>query len=421
MFSRVKKYILSSFTMLGFASIVALGLMFVAYLIPIDLVRGNVKNSAIQIASDGFFRQTIKGVTGAGIENFSVCFSLGQIVFDGDYSIKDKVLLNPNYETELPKYYDVMNVANKVKGGVAVNYARYWHGIVFFLKLAHIWFDIVDIRIINLVLQNLLLLGVLYLICKKLNIFYALSYLLAVIFMNPLSLAYSLTYSPLCYLTYILSILVLVLNEKYVNWKLFFIFGCLVCFLDLLNFPIVVLCFPLLLIINIYNKDLISDIRRIVGYSVSWVCGYLGLWFNKFLLATIFTSNNVLKEGVDNIKGRIGNLEWSFYDSLELNFAEYKKEINWIILFVFLLMFVLMYFLKKHQIKKSYVIITNFLIGLYPFVWCLIVRNHSIVHPWIVYRIFTISIMAMGFIFSCCVKDYKCFGKENVKNKEKFK
>ena len=34
MFSHLKKYILSSFTMLGVASIISLGLMFVAYLIP---------------------------------------------------------------------------------------------------------------------------------------------------------------------------------------------------------------------------------------------------------------------------------------------------------------------------------------------------------------------------------------------------
>ena len=163
----IKNTLFYVFFTLIVAVVVAIFLMFWAYVIPIDLVRDNVKQSAVQMASDGFFRQSIKGTTGASIDNFSLCFSLGQIVFDGDYSLKEKVLLNPNYETDLPKYYDVLNVANKVKGGVAVNYARYWHGNVFFLKIAHIWFDLEDIRIINLILQNLLLLGVFYLICKR--------------------------------------------------------------------------------------------------------------------------------------------------------------------------------------------------------------------------------------------------------------
>ena len=396
-----------------FTLIVAIFLMFWAYVIPIDLVRDNVKQSAVQMASDGFFRQSIKGTTGASIDNFSLCFSLGQIVFDGDYSLKEKVLLNPNYETDLPKYYDVLNVANRVKGGVAVNYARYWHGNVFFLKIAHIWFDLEDIRIINLILQNLLLLGVFYLICKKLNVFYALSYLVAVIFMNPLTLAYSIPYSPLCYLTYILSILVLVIDKKYINWKLFLIFGYWTCFVDLLMYPIVVLCFPLLLMVNIYNKDLIGDIKNIIKCSISWGCGYLSLWGVKFLLATMFTNVNVLQEAWNSIKGRIGNFEWTFYDALKRNFFEYKKDINLSILFVFLLFFVLMFILKKYKIKKNYVVVTNLLVGLYPFLWCLIVRNHSIEHPGAVYRIFTISIMAVGFMLASIIKTNRCVEGKN--------
>lgn len=230
------------------------------------------------MASDGYFRESVKNTTGAGIDNFSLSFSLGHIIFDDGYSFLEKVMLNPSYEYGVPKYYDVLNTINKVPGGKIHIYGRYWHGNVFFLKIAHIWFDLEDIRIINLILQNLLLLAVLYLICKKLNIFYALSYLMAIIFMNPVTLAYSLPYSPICYLMYIFLILILLLDKRYIDWKLFLVFGCCTSFLDLLTFPLVVLCFSLLLMINIYHQNLIQDIKK--NYRLFFV---LGVWIFRFM------------------------------------------------------------------------------------------------------------------------------------------
>ena len=71
----MKKYIYSGFLMLFVASLVAVLLMVVAYSIPNDWVRENVKESALLMASDGYFRKSIKNTTGADIDNFSLSFS----------------------------------------------------------------------------------------------------------------------------------------------------------------------------------------------------------------------------------------------------------------------------------------------------------------------------------------------------------
>ena len=43
MLGNIKKYVLTSFVMCGIATVIALGVMFIAYSIPIDWVRSNVK------------------------------------------------------------------------------------------------------------------------------------------------------------------------------------------------------------------------------------------------------------------------------------------------------------------------------------------------------------------------------------------
>ena len=45
---------------------------------------------------------------------------------------------------------------------------------------------------------------------------------------------------------------------------------------------------------------------------------------------------------------------------------------------------------KKNYQSESYLLV----IALMPVIWCLVLRNHSIIHIWFVWRIFTISVVA---------------------------
>jgi hypothetical protein len=399
--------------MLFASTIIAILLMFITYCIPNDRVDENVKESALLMASDGYFRKSVKNTTGADIDNFSLSFSLGISIFDGNYTILEKIMLNTSFEYGVPKYYDVLNTLNKVKTDEVSIYGRYWHGAAFFLKVLHLCFDLRDIRLINVVLQTLLLVVVLGFIYKRLGVFFALGYLFSVTFLQPLTMAYSIPYSPLYYLVLLSSFFVLWADKKNVNWKMFFILGCMVCFIDLLMFPLVVLCFPLFLVINLYGANLKNDIKKVVGYSVSWSVGYLGLWFNKFLLASLFTDENILKDGFDAIHHRLSGyknpgVDWSFKWALERNLGEYLNEVNVWILCVFLVAVLICFVFGKYGIKKNYMVFVNLFIGLYPFIWCMIVRNHSIEHPGSVYRIFTVVIMALCFAIFCCIKNNNC-------------
>ncbi len=401
MLSEVKKCAKRWFILLFFATVIALGLKVIAYALPNDLVRENVKQSAMLMARDGYFRQSIPGTTGADIDNFSLSFWLSESVFEGKYSFVEKVMLSPSYLYGVPKYYEVLNATNKVPSDDINIYGRYWQGAVFFLKVLHIWFNLDEIRMINLALQTLLLVSVLLCIYKKLNVFYALAYLVAVIFCQPLTLAYSIPYSPLYYLVLLYSLLVLNLDKRYVNDNLFFMFGCGVCFVDFLTYPLVGLCFPLFLAINLYGENFKKDVLKIIKYSVAWSVGYLGFWFNKFLLATIFTDENILKDGMSSMWHRLTGYQtlggdFSFLFALERNWGEYIREVNVYIVLAYVVVFLLCFLGMKRKFKLSYMMMINLIIGLYPFVWCLLARNHSVEHPGSVYRIFTISIIAIG-------------------------
>jgi uncharacterized membrane protein len=45
------------------------------------------------------------------------------------------------------------------------------------------------------------------------------------------------------------------------------------------------------------------------------------------------------------------------------------------------------------------------LVGLYPFVWYFVIRNHSIVHVWFTHRTLSITIFSLAVFFACMFTD----------------
>ena len=93
---------------------------------------------------------------------------------------------------------------------------------------------------------------------------------------------------------------------------------------------------------------------------------------------------------------RVPEGDFSFLFALERNLVEYIREVNVYIVLAYVVVFLLCFLRAKRKFKLSYMMMINLIIGLYPFVWCLLARNHSVEHPGSVYRIFTISIIAIG-------------------------
>ena len=146
--------------------------------------------------------------------------------------------------------------------------------------------------------------------------------------------------------------------------------------------------------------------KKVMTVSVYWGIGYAGMWIGKWSVASLITEKNIFLDAWNQIKFRLdGHLPWNPNTSLTINWA-IKNNLNVFnnsltILFCAILLLtiiVMVCFNKKYRIKiKLSILLPLLFIGLYPFIWISLLKNHSIIHPWMVHRIFSITILAIVY------------------------
>jgi len=194
-------------------------------------------------------------------------------------------------------------------------------------------------------------------------------------------------------------------NAQKNAWKLFIIAGIAVAYFDFLTYPIVALGIPLVLFICIMIKEN-ATIKKITYESgcctLFWFISYLGMWAGKWLVASLLTHTNVFNDANSAIKfrtnGQYSDLKISPLVAIGKNILSSVKGQKHLILLVgvFLSILLLIGFAKKIcSIKFRPISLLLLVVGLYPFVWYCIVQNHSVIHSWMTYRDFSITMFAI--------------------------
>lgn len=184
----------------------------------------------------------------------------------------------------------------------------------------------------------------------------------------------------------------------------FIVIGALTSYLDLLTYPIVTLGVPLTLWLSLNTKSqVLHNVKNLFLFSLLWVIGYGGMWTGKWIIGSVITRENIIQNALQSIHFRTSSIvygrEVSFRNVIEsvMNISWKYVSCAWIIIIVLLIY-------KKITVKKwefkhyiEYVVI-----GLLPFVWYFILKNHSYIHCWFTYREMTITIFAL---MTGCVKN----------------
>lgn len=395
---------------IGFISLVCV------YSIPVEKIRENTKESLPLLIKEKEVYQWNKTFTGSKIDNFTSSIMINNASFLGRDDIIYDAVMNPRIQypntNKIADLYLSIHEDTLNKNAI-IDYPRYWHGYLAILKPILLFFNLKEIRIINFIFQNILLLITIYLLTKRLNFKYALAFLVSTIYLNPISLSMCPQFYSTYYVMLISCICMLLSTPKTNHWKIFLFSGIATSFLDILTSPLITLGFPLLIYINLYPNNLHKDIKNIIKNSILWGTGYSMMWISKWILASIITGNNILNDGLTNTIYRIsgdGSSEasttnWTALNSISLNAYEFYNTTNLIIFLTFLLIITSSYFIKKYNFVKNYSIITNSFIGLYPFIWYSIIINHSIVHPILTHRMLTVSILSICMSIVCILKD----------------
>ena len=144
-------------------------------------------------------------------DNFSDALIIQEIGYKGSESNLEKTFMNYYYKIN-GSTIDYMEASlDNTTNSYEVEkmpYSRYWHGYSLVLKPLFYFFNIYQIRILNLVIVAFLSFLCLYLMYKK-SLGLAIAYLSSILIMNPLVIAHSMFFSTIYLMTQIFLIILL--------------------------------------------------------------------------------------------------------------------------------------------------------------------------------------------------------------------
>lgn len=308
-------------------------------------------------------------------------------------------------------------------------YIRYWHGSMSIVRPLLVFFNINQIYIINAVVLTILTIVLLIMLIKtkikELIIAYIVGIVMCAVVVVPFCLEYFWTFL----IMFIVSIIAIILNKKEKNLNpLFLITGICTCYFDFLTTEIITLFIPIIIILTIrYKQNKIinfkSGFKFVFVSMLFWGLGYVGMWFTKWILASIVLKINSFDYVLDDLKYRING---SVYQNKKSIFklmipSKPKKsafnpmmslkaiiinintlfpldilhrlKINKILPICLVVIEIIL--IRKKAIKKLWFSGLLLLIAMMPYVRYAVLANHSYIHYFFTFRSQIISIMAI--------------------------
>lgn len=398
---------------------VALGclLMILVYKLPTEPMAANIARSSEIFNYEGVYPSWTVGYKSTQLDNWTEGYVLCSAIYPVKNTVKD-AMNNPIIEYEGERITLSLTLqANKVPGETfSRGYGRYWHGLLVVLKPLLLFFDVGDIRILNMMLQMVLLLGITVSLVEKGYKKIIPSLVLAVIIINPVTIPMSFTFSAE-YILMLIACLIVVnkhtaLKKKDKYFEFFCILGCMTAFFNEMSYPVVTLGIPLFLYLVMEEKEWKQKVVDEVSLSASWVLGYGGMWIGKWVCGSLLTGNNYFLDAFSQANSYVVTdiTEPSILDRIWKNISVIARWPYVIIILVVILWFIVEY--RKVSFDEKYMLsvlkenIPFFMLALYPFVTYIALGNgYSYNHYWFSYRLLAITAAAGSYLFRVVKKD----------------
>lgn len=299
-------------------------------------------------------------------------------------------------------YYDPVGELNDFldnKIDTSIEYARYWHGYLPFLRVLLIFFNISEIRILLFILFVALFLILIVLLKKKLGNIISIIFAFSLLCYEYFFVSYSLESAPIFIVMMISCIVLLLFIDKIKNIHLtFFVIACISNFVDFLTVPLITLGMPLFIYILYKQKngnlEIKESMKIVILSCISWACGYALTWVSKWILYDVLFNKNLIISAVSQVLYRSSSsnalITYSIFDVLKLficNSFIYFMIFVWaIIVFIFLLSLKYKACFKASYLDYFKEVAPIMLISILPFLWYIVLTNHTVLHTHFVYR-----------------------------------
>lgn len=312
---------------------------------------------------------------------------------------------------------------NPIQAAMSINqYPRYWHGYQVLLRPLTVVFQVQELRYLGMLTFHLLFFWSAWLMAKKTKPLYAMFYILTV------ASGY-VVFLPVCFqfLTTFLVLFVslIVLLSRYdknkplpaAKWMLyFFVVGMVENFFDFLTYPILTLGIPLVVLLWLRVRDEQADFRSNFWFmfkaSLSWFFGYALIWISKWLLSAAILGIRYFWRTMSVVQYRLEGSEEEPLDRIGTIQRNLKAWLNvqdggvisWskIALLILIVAVVLIIWRKLKDWKTVGAYLPILFVAAYPYVWYLVMSNHSQIHYWYTYRAQLVALFA-GLVFLAAI------------------
>ncbi len=402
---------------------IAAGFVFLvlAYALPDEPIRSNIAASMSMFETDKAYPQWANGLTATNLDLWTDAVIMQEAAAEGSLSAVRKALLVPwfDYDAEVVLPHQTLRMYTEgmtdMTGYLSYN-ARYWHGYLIFLRPLFTLFSAAHIRVLNFALQGALFMQVYSLIERKAGKIFVLPFLVSWFIVNPVSSALSFQYSSMAYITLAALIVMMKRSEKTTGSltekggliDLFFFVGIATAYFDYLTYPLVGLGIPLCYAAVMRKKDGASVLKTVILLCFTWLAGYALMWMAKWVLATVMTGSDIITDGFRHVLFRLNSTEEAGtgmgFDALRMNLRLYAYKA-----FLVFMLAVMLYYIRL-MVKNGCCIhpgensVPFLCIALMPFFWVMIVRNHSIVHAYMVHRVFAVTLCGLLCMLSSRIR-----------------
>lgn len=293
---------------------------------------------------------------------------------------------------------------NAVQASVSINqYPRYWHGYQVLLRPLTVVFQVQELRYLGMLLFYLLFAWSAWLVAKKTRPVNGMLYVMTIASSYLVAVTTCFQYLTTFYVLFV-SLIVLLSREdrgKKTNLILFFfVVGMVENFFDFLTYPIVTLGIPLILLLWMRAQEEEADFKDNFWFmfkgSLSWGLGYALSWIGKWIITTVVLGVRYFWRTMSVVQYRLEGNEDEPLDRIGTIRKNLKAWLNvqddgvisWskVALLLLILALILVIWKKVKDMRTVSACVPMLFVAAYPYVWYLVMSNHSQIHYWYTYR-----------------------------------
>ncbi len=404
-----KKLLILALQLLG-SILLGTALLLAAFSLPTAPIEANVASSAYIMEREGTFPKLYPFCT-SGLDNFTDSLMLLEAAADTGDSALDRAMsaYRGRISDKDPRNSLTGHYCEGIPFDRITTYARYWHGYHIFLRPLLTVTNYRVIRVLNGIVQTLCAALICLLLKKNGKTRYILPYGIAWLMLMPLVMAKSMQFSA-CYYVFSAGLAALLLTKPERRGRcalfLFFQIGIAVAFFDFLTYPMATFGVPAVFFLMLSERDSLE--RKLVSLAenaAAWLAGYAGMWFSKWVLASLTTGSNVIANGMAAVGERTaassagGTVTYSALESLGYNLKAFLYTPVTLIALVFVI--VLVFRLSRNRDLTPRRIFRTLLpyalLALAPIAWYMLVVNHSTIHSFFTNKALVVDVLAVCF------------------------